>query len=133
MKKTGILIVAILAAGLLAACGGGGSDGGGVNVDPGTTIINKDNVEDIAHRIIDSSLLGEDFVSDFGDLQIAGYNCVDQGNVSTTGSISEPPAVNDTITVTYNDCQEFGVIINGSMTVTIKEVSNNFDGTPPSR
>jgi len=130
MKFIGLAACIMLGLVSIIGTGGGGGGGGGV-APPGTTIINKDNVEDIAHRIIDSSLLGEDFVSDFGDLQIAGYDCVDQGNVTTTGSISEPPAVNDTITVTYNNCQEFGIIINGSMTVTIKEVSNNFDGTPP--
>ena len=97
----------------------------------GIGTINQDNIKEITHRILDFAFLGEGFLGQFGDLQITDYNCQDGGNVTTTGSISTPPTVNDTITVTYNNCQEFGVITDGTMTMTITQASDNFDGTPP--
>jgi hypothetical protein len=123
-----ISLVFILTFGVISIIGSGGGGGGGGG---GTAIINEDNIRDIAQGIIDSTLIGDGFLEEFGDLQIPEGACEDDGTITTLGSIGDPPEVDDTITVTFNDCQEFGVITNGIMTVTIKEVSADFDGTPP--
>jgi CheY-specific phosphatase CheX len=121
----------ILAFGVVSIVGSGGSSGhGGDGAPPGTTI-NEDNIEEITHRILDLAFLGEGFEDEFGDLQIPEGDCLDGGTITSTGNISDPPAVDDTTTVTYNNCQEFGVITDGTMTLTITQVSDNFDGTPP--
>jgi hypothetical protein len=59
------------------------------------------------------------------------HECVDGGNVTTSGSISDPPAVDDTITFTFTNCNENGEITNGEMITTINSVTPNFDGQPP--
>jgi hypothetical protein len=109
----------------LVSCGGGGGGSG-----PGVTeTINKDNVKEIIERI-NAFVIGEDTAGNFGELLTPEYVCPDGGNVTTQGGFSSPPAVGDTLTVTYDNCQEPGVIRNGSVTITIKDVSASFDGTP---
>jgi CheY-specific phosphatase CheX len=97
----------------------------------GIGTVNQDNIKEITERILAFAFLGEGFLGNLEDLQITDHACLDGGNVATTGSINDPPTLNDTITVTYNNCQEFGVITDGTMTMTITQVSANFDGTPP--
>ena len=126
MRKLRIVMVIMLTVGLLTACGGGG--GGGV----AAPVINQDNAADISHRILDSAFLGEGNLENIaGLLEITDHDCVDGGNVITIGIISNPPAVADKITTTYNNCNEYGIIMNGEMTNTITQVSDNFDGTVP--
>jgi len=122
-----ILFLVLLAAFGLSGCGGGGGGGGGTPVDTGT--INKDNIKAIVGGLNPYASLGgvDDYLA---DLQITDHDCQDGGNVITTGSISDPPAVNDTMTVTYNDCNEFGVITDGTMTMTITQISDNIDVKP---
>jgi hypothetical protein len=127
MRKLRIVMVLMLTVGLLTACGGGG--GGGVTPD---TVITQDNAADISHRILDSAFLGEGSLENIaGLLEITDHDCVDGGNVITIGIISTPPAVADKITTTYNNCNEYGIIMNGETTNTIAQVSDNFDGTVP--
>lgn len=127
MKKVKSVIVSILISGLLMACGGG--SGGGVA--PGVSI-NQNNVVEISSLALGFALLGEGYSDDVESLlSTDDHNCVDAGDVTITGSISNPPAVGDTIRVTFNNCQEFGEITDGSMSITITQVSPNFDGTPP--
>lgn len=124
----------IVAFGVVSIVGSGGSSGHGGDDGDGdlpSMTINQDNIVEIAQSIIDSTLIGEGFVEEFGDLQIPEGACADSGTITSVGSISDPPAVDDTITVTFNDCQEFGDITDGTITLTIKEVSADFDGTPP--
>jgi len=91
----------------------------------GTGTINQDNIGEITQGINAFVSLGDNF-----DLMITDPFC-EVGDATTTGSISDPPAVNDTVTVTYNNCQEFGVITNGTTTMTITEVSGDINGNPP--
>jgi hypothetical protein len=121
----------ILAFGIVSivGSGGGGSGHGGDGVTP-TGTINKDNIIEIIHGINPYASLGDG--SDFlADLEITDHACVDGGDVTTAGTISDPPAVSDTMTVTYNNCQEFGVITNGTVTITITQISGNPGGGPP--
>jgi hypothetical protein len=128
----------VLTFGVVSIIGsGGGSSGHGeddrlVCCGPDNDgFINLTNIVEITQSFIDATLIGEGFVEEFGDLQIPEGACADGGTITNVGSIGDPPAVDDTITVTFNDCQEFGDITDGTMTLTIKEVSADFDGTPP--
>jgi hypothetical protein len=129
MKKLGIAIVLMLTLGLLAACGGGG--GGGTAVAPGT-VITQDNAENISHLVLGRASIGGDYL-----LQVEGWfgattrNCAGGGTVTTSGSISDPPVIGDTTTLTFSNCNENGEITDGDMTFFISDVTPNFDGTPP--
>ena len=125
-----ICLTAIFALGVVSIIGSGGGGGGGTTPIE-TGFINQDNIVEITQGIVDSTLIGEGFVEEFGDLQIPEGACADGGTITSVGSIGDPPAVDDTITVTFNDCQEFSDITDGTMTLTIKEVSTDFDGIPP--
>ena len=132
MRKLRIVLVLMLTVGLLTACGGGGGGGVTPNTVITNTVITQDNAADISHRILDSAFLGEGNLENIaGLLEITDHDCVDGGNVITIGIISNPPAVADKITTTYNNCNEYGIIMNGEMTNTITQVSDNFDGTVP--
>ena len=125
-----ICLTAIFALGVVSIIGSGGGGGGGTTPIE-TGVINQDNIVEITQGIVDSTLIGEGFVEEFGDLQIPEGACAYGGTITSVGSIGDPPAVDDTITVTFNDCQEFSDITDGTMILTIKEVSTDFDGTPP--
>jgi hypothetical protein len=125
-----ISLMFILTFGVISIIGSGGGGGGG----GGTAVINEDNIRDIAQGIIDSTLIGEGFLEENGDLQIPEGACEAGGTITTVGSI-DPPEVDKTIIVTFNNCQEFLdgslVITNGTTTVTIKAVSADFDVENP--
>ncbi len=59
--------------------------------------------------------------------------CLDGGSVTVSVDVSDLNVltVGDTITVTYNNCVESGIVLNGGMSITITEVTGTLDGTPP--
>jgi len=134
VKTISILFVFALGVVSIIGSGGGGSGHGTTTTTTttlpgGTSAINQNNIVDIIHGINPYASLG-DGSGYLADLQTTDHAC-EVGDVITTGSISDPPAVNDTLTVTYNSCQELGFITDGTMTMTITEVSGNIDVGPP--
>ncbi|MEN8166123.1 MAG: hypothetical protein ABFR65_01435 [Pseudomonadota bacterium] len=61
------------------------------------------------------------------------FDCTDGGTVTLTADVVDPNAltVGDTITVSYNNCTESGVVLNGAMSITMTEVTGTLDGIPP--
>jgi len=65
------------------------------------------------------------------------YPCTDLGGTSGTytesGNISSPPDLNagDTISVTFTNCVIYGVTLNGTMGMTITQITPLFTGIPP--
>lgn len=123
-------IVLLMAATIiLSACGGGG---GGSGSDSAGVTITTDNVDDISQLLLVRSFFMDDYQQDVADLLSETTPlCTDGGSVTTTGSISNPPVVGDTITLIFSSCNADGEITNGEITMTIAEIPPNFDGTPP--
>jgi hypothetical protein len=61
------------------------------------------------------------------------YSCAQSGSYRVTGSLSNPGTitVGDTLTVAFTSCSDGEVVLGGSMSYTITQVSAEFDGYPP--
>ena len=59
--------------------------------------------------------------------------CSGGGTYTISADVADPNVltVGDTIIVTFNNCDESGIVLNGSMSITITEVTGTFDGIPP--
>jgi len=133
VKSISILFVFALGVVSIIGSGGGGSGHGTATTTTttlpgGASFINQDNIGDITNGINAFVSLGDNINT---PEDLLGTPICEAGGVTTTGSISNPPVVGQTITVTYNACQEFGVIMDGTMTMTITDVSGDISGNPP--
>ncbi len=60
------------------------------------------------------------------------YSCT-SGSFTVTGNIADVNTLTagDTLTISFSNCSDSGVVINGSMSMTFTQVSAGFDGFPP--
>ncbi|MEJ2453014.1 MAG: hypothetical protein P8103_02500 [Candidatus Thiodiazotropha sp.] len=60
------------------------------------------------------------------------YNCT-SGTFNVTGNIADVNTLTagDTLTISFSNCSDSGVVINGSMSMTFTQVSAGFDGFAP--
>jgi len=132
VKTISILFVFALGVVSIIGSGGGGSGHGTTTTTTttlpgGTSAINQDNIGEITNGINAFVSLGDN-INTPEDLLTP---VCEAGDVTTEGIINNPPAVGETITLTYNDCQALGVITNGTTTITVTEVSGDISGDPP--
>ncbi|MCU7920760.1 MAG: hypothetical protein KZQ95_20755 [Candidatus Thiodiazotropha sp. (ex Epidulcina cf. delphinae)] len=59
--------------------------------------------------------------------------CANGGSVSLSGNVNNLNVLTagDTLTLSFNNCNMAGAVTNGAMSLTITQITPNFDGDPP--